>query len=386
MRIGFLLNHYGLHQVPHVVPYAFELSRRHGAAEVTIFCSTQAEEDFAVAIGKGYPGHRCAFRRLHIPLWVKLAEPLASPFVFLRKNAALKANAGSFAGLDALVVPEMTSLVLSRMAGLEKLKLIFTGHGAGDNRLGGSFNARIGQFDLALLPGRKYAEGLQEAGHLPKDRYAIAGYPKLEAMTKLGIGRPRLFANDRPVVIYNPHHDRGLTSWHRFGAGVLDFFHDSPDYNLIFAPHVVLFQRAWSKGARLPARYRSTANMLIDTGSIGSADMTYLRAADIYLGDVSSQIYEFLEEPRPCVFLDAHHTDWRSDPSYRQWHFGPLIDDVSKLPEALRLALRDRPKYRDVQIAAYRHTFEIGKQEAGERGADIIAQFVAHGTIDRQWL
>lgn len=29
--------------------------------------------------------------------------------------------------------------------------------------------------------------------------------------------------------------------------------------------------------------------------------MTYTPAADIYLGDVSSQSYEFLLDPRPCL-------------------------------------------------------------------------------------
>src|SRR3546814_8277328 len=93
------------------------------------------------------------------------------------------------------------------------------------------------------------------------------------------------------------------------GRDVLEFFRASPDYNLIFAPHVVLYQRGLRHGARPLGRYRNRPNMLIDTGSLASIDMTYTLAADIYLGDVSSQVYEFMLQPRPYLFLDAEGVD-----------------------------------------------------------------------------
>src|SRR3546814_9804628 len=88
---------------------------------------------------------------------------------------------------------------------------------------------------------------------------------------------------------YNPHFERGLSSWRRMGRDVLEFFRASPDYNLIFAPHVVLYQRGLRHGARPLGRYRNRPNMLIDTGSLASIDMTYTLAADIYLGDRSEE-------------------------------------------------------------------------------------------------
>ncbi len=47
--------------------------------------------------------------------------------------------------------------------------------------------------------------------------------------------------------------------------------------------------------------------------------MSYTTAADIYLGDVSSQVYEFLYEPRPCLFLNSHEFAWKSDPNFAHW-------------------------------------------------------------------
>src|SRR3546814_13029462 len=82
---------------------------------------------------------------------------------------------------------------------------------------------------------------------------------------------------------------------------------------------------------QIPERYRNCAHMLIDTGSARSCDMSYARAADLYLGDASSQVYEFLLRPRPCVFLDTHATTWQNDPNYQHWLAGPVLGDVNAL-------------------------------------------------------
>jgi hypothetical protein len=384
MRVGFLLNHYDLHQVPHIVPYAFELSILRPAADVVIYCSSAEEEAFARRIATGYPGQRARFERLHIPLWARIADPLARSLAFIRKDVALRANAALFGKLDALVVPEMTSAKLKDMPAFGTTKLVLTGHGAGDFKNTGRFNARLGSFDLSLLPGQKEARGLLAAGFLHQKNYGISGYPKLEATRKAGGTRRKFFSNDRPVVLYNPHHKRHLTSWHKFGAAVLDYFSGQQDFNLIFAPHVLLFKRSLTMGARLGSRHKSTSTILIDPGSEASSDMTYLRSADIYLGDVSSQIYEFVETPRPCVFLDAHHTPWQDDPSYLQWSFGPLISDLAQLPKALQAA--NAPHFIANQKAAFADTMEMASEEAGLRGARILAEFMETDQVDKQWL
>ena len=136
MKIGFLLNHYDLHQVPHVVPYAFELSRQYQDSDVVIFGSTQGELDFAQDIGSGYRNHRCVFEKLRVPFFLEVFDPLLSKWVFLRKPVALRTNANRLSQFDALVVPEMTSLQLRKLPSFKKVKFIYVVHGAGDNRLG----------------------------------------------------------------------------------------------------------------------------------------------------------------------------------------------------------------------------------------------------------
>ncbi len=80
-------------------------------------------------------------------------------------------------------------------------------------------------------------------------------------MRALNPERRRFFANDNPVVVYNPHFDERTGSWARLGTAVLDFFLAHPAYNLIFAPHVVLFARAWRHRGFLPERFRRGASL-----------------------------------------------------------------------------------------------------------------------------
>ena len=162
------------------------------------------------------------------------------------------------------------------------------------------------------------------------------------------------------------------------GRAVLDFFVANPQYNLIFAPHLVLFKRRWRHRAVLPDAYRCAPNILIDTESATLADMTYLDAADIYLGDVSSQVYEFLIEPRPCVFLDAHGIDWATDTHYAHWRFGPVVRDVAReLGPALAGAKASHAKYLPAQREGFARTFhQDPASTAAQRGADAIAAFL----------
>ncbi len=376
MRVGFLLNHYETHQVPHVAPTAFALSRLRPGWHVELLCSTAAEAGFAGEIGALYPGQRAVVSRLRVPLGARLVDPVVRQVAFYRKLAVQNANIERFSRLDALVVPEMTSLSLRddrRMAGT---KLVFTGHGAGDGygKAVGMFDPRIDRFDLALLPGPRVEEELLALGRFRHAKRAVVGYPKLEIAGLAS--RRRFFDNDRPVVLYNPTQTPEASSWWRFGEDVLEFFAKSEHYNLIFAPHVLLFRRAWSRGARLPRRVRSGPTVLIDTGSRASVDMTYLEAADIYLGDLSSQVYEFITRPRPCVFLDPLGVEYRDNPAFRTWSFGPVVREVAELGEALRRSVDDFERYRPVQEAARERNFAVSDTPASTRAATAIATFL----------
>src|SRR3546814_20602400 len=79
---------------------------------------------------------------------------------------------------------------------------------------------------------------------------------------------------------------------------------------LVVAPHVRLFAEASDAERAAVAKLAVPGKVMIDLASDRLFDMSYTSGADIYLGDVSSQVYEFLATPRPCLFLNAPQVDW----------------------------------------------------------------------------
>ena len=96
--------------------------------------------------------------------------------------------------------------------------------------------------------------------------------------------------------------------------------------------------------------------------------MTYTQAADIYLGDVSSQMYEFIRRPRPCLFLNAHRVRWQNDASYTCWNFGTVIDDLAQLPILLAQVPLPNP-YEPLQQQYFADTFSMTDESAAARSA-----------------
>lgn len=218
---------------------------------------------------------------------------------------------------------------------------------------------------------------MQAQGILRPDRYFVGCYPKFDLVARLDARRERLFANDRPTVLYNPHFEAGLSSWPRDGFKVLDFFAGQQHWNLIFAPHIRLFDRHQPDVLAKLARYRAHDHLLIDPGSDASIDMTYTQAADLYLGDVSSQVAEFMVRPRPCVFINSHGARWQGNPDYLFWELGPVIDSVEGLDAVLADAVAGHGQWLARQRAYFRDTFDADPDAIGASAADGAAAVAA---------
>ena len=340
--------------------------------QVVLAYSSTAELAMLRRIAGLYPDHRCIFHALKVPSLYRLVDPLVSAFTFERKKQVLRHNLDFFSGCDALVTPELTSLRLKTVHNLAHLRMIRASHGAGDRAVG--FDPRIAGFEHVLVPGRKTFTRMLNEGCIREHSASVVGYAKFAALG--GGERQRFFHNNQPTVLYNPHFEPALSSWQRHGRAVIDHFVHRQGYNLIFAPHVILFRRFLRHRAWLPPR-RFPGHVLIDRGSERSIDMTYTLAADIYLGDVSSQVYEFIHQPRPCIFLNSHAVDWQDDPNYAHWQLGEVIDAPDQLPAALGRARQlFEQHYRARQIAAALETFASPDASLGvaEHGADIIAR------------
>lgn len=382
MHIGFLFNHHGGHQVAHALPVALALRRQGTNARVSVFVSEGCEGEVRrLAAAAAATGPLPEIIRLRPPSALSRAANRASGRALPTDIVStLHRNLDRFRTLDALVVPEKTSLLLKSLFGLTALKLVHTRHGAGDRAIG--FDKASGRFDLVLLSGEKIRDRLAEAHLLKADGHAIVGYPKFDMPPP---ARPRLFPKDRPTVLYNPHPSPALSSWYRMGPQILDWFAKSDRYNLIFAPHVMLFQKrvtaslspfalGWNAGPR--ADHYEHDHMLIDTGSPACLDMSYTDAADIYLGDASSQVYEFIRRPRPCFFLNPRRVAWRGNPDFAHWGAGHVLESIDDLAAALDEVPRLTPAMRERQQQLFGYSFDLRDRPSSERAASAILDFL----------
>lgn len=363
------------HHVPHSLPLAAELAMRRPDWQVHVVCSSDEQERVVRRVLALYPEARLQIDRFRIGPLLRLHQRLLGAGI-PGKVLTLFANRGYFRGFDAAVVPERTSLLLRRLR-LPGLKLVWTNHGAPGRAV--TYAPDLVEFDYLLLTGERQAARMRELGLLREGRYHTGTYAKFDLVTRLAARRERLFANDRPTALYNPHFEGGLSSWPRDGFQVLEHFAQSKDWNLIFAPHIRLFDTHDGDTLARLAKFRSLPHMLIDTGSDASIDMSYTQTADAYIGDVSSQIAEFMVRPRPCVFINSHRVAWQDDPDYQAWKLGPVIEDAGLIATALSNAVTSHPQWVARQQAYFRATFDADPDAIGHSagaGAMAIANFL----------
>ncbi len=382
MRVGFLFNHDQVHQVAHSLPIALALARSGAGIEVVCAVTNDRLRAEVVRLGGGAIGHEVGLVELGLSSRGSRAlARTAEAILPATKLLIYRDNLDFFAGLDVLVVAEKTSLVLKTRYGLERLKIVHTRHGAGDRAIG--FDKASAAFDHVLVSGPKIRRRLIDDAGLDPERISIVGYPKFDLYGANRSGGP-LLDDARPVVLYNPHVSPHLSSWYAMGEQVLDWFAAHDDYQLIFAPHVMLFERPFvltidrlriDRPGRIAQRWLRAPNIHFDLGSRAATTMAYTNRADIYLGDVSSQVYEFLLRPRPCLFLDAHDTAWNGDPNYAHWQSGPVLRDVGALGAALAEAGATHAQtYRPVQERLFRDSFDLTDVPSGERAARAVAR------------
>ena len=175
----------------------------------------------------------------------------------------------------------------------------------------------------------------------------------------------------RPIVLYNPHWQQYRSSWWRWGPEAVRRIVASDRYNLIFAPHQRLIEGAGNV-ASLCEELATNPNVHCDFTSFATVDGSYTAAADLYLGDTSSQVVEFLIRPRPALFLNAQDTDWRGNPAYDMWRGGEVVTDLDALLAALDHAAAEHPRYLEAQRALAADLLGPLDGHSSERAAAVI--------------
>lgn len=353
----------GTHQIHHLAPVAAEVSRRTCGFSVRCICADTEAEATLRNIAAQMGADAMVVTRVPVPWLARLAARITG-----RKAAAkgpiLAAIRWRARHSRAIVVPERTSAALRKMGW--RRPLIHFRHGAGDRAP--ASEARLNVFDLIVVPGEKDVKRAVEQG-IERSRLRVGGYVKLDYLRIAPPPAERLFGNDLPTVLYNPHFDPRLSSL-GLAREVIERFRGQDRYNLVFAPHIRGVEDM-SAAERDSLMSLASGRIIIDLGSPHLFDMHYTRAADLYLGDMSSQLYEFLSSPRPVAFVNAHGVDWRSDPRYAGWHLGEVAEGADTVVAAMDRAFAGHPRKIEAQIKAVK--FAFGEYEGAiGRSADIL--------------
>ena len=359
------------YQTYHAAAVMFELMARPDI-EVDVFHIEDTVPEHLDLLAKAHGEAPVNSRKLRPGAWGGAIQSVK--LLGLAKPQVLARNEALFKDYDALVSTEdgIVRLFAGESEDARPLRILMT-HGAGMRAVPSAQSRRDMELVIAKGPGDRQ-QWLDRIDFRP-DQIVTGGYPKMVSARLLAEKREPIFRVDQPTVLYNPHKEPKERSWDMFFPELLRGFRADKSRNLIVAPHVKLFRR---RSARLRARLSALSDqtILVDPGSERSLDNSYTEAADIYVGDVSSQVVEFLARPRPCVFLNAHGADWQDNPHYALWQLGEVVDDPAELMPAIERAPRLHERFAEKQQ-------QIADRTLGETGeasviasADIIASFV----------
>lgn len=312
--------------IPHLFPIVEALARLAPEVAIDLWVSTSMHE--ALLGGWIAPlGPRVRIRRA--PGFRRVDAADGRNPELPAKMPMLLRLAPRLARVPVAVCAEQTSLWLPRLLPMLPTRFVKTAHGAGTMMARDDRRRRAAW--LTLVPTERERGELVGRG-LPAERVVATGYVKAgfgqRTGTRLG------FAEPLPVVLYNPHWQPHRSSWWDWGAEVVRRVLADGRWNLIFAPHQRLVERAPEVRA-LCAELAGRPDVHCDFDSFAAVDGSYPAAADLYLGDTSSQVIEFLMRPRPCVFLDPRGVAWEGDPSYAMWAAGAVVDSLDALLPAL---------------------------------------------------
>ena len=266
-----------------------------------------------------------------------------------------------------VVCAEQTSLWLPAILPL-RTRFIDTFHGAGSMMARGHWRRRAG---WRTLVAAERDRGALIAGGDDPARIVTTGYVK--AAFRQRTPPARLFADAKPVILYNPHWQAHRSSWWHWGREVVERILADDRFNLIFAPHQRLVERAPALPAFV-ASLEGRSGIHCDLDSFAMVDGSYTAAADLYLGDTSSQVVEYLTRPRPCVFLNALAADWRNDASYAMWAAGDVVETLAGLIPAIEHAPTVHADYAPFQVRFVGEALGDVSGNAPERAArEVIA-------------
>lgn len=327
--------------IPHLFPVVEALARQPDVA-IDLWVSTTVHEQLLARWTHGMAPGRLRIRRA--PFFRKLeGYPEGRNPPLPPKYRLLLGIAPFLLRTPVVVSAEQTSLWIPALLPWLRTRFINVMHGSGTINARDDFRRR----KAWRMPVPSEAEQRQfvlrglDPAYVP-----VVGTVK--SAFRHSMRRHLEFPESRPIVMYNPHWQRHRSSWWNWGRQIIEQLVRQTRYNVILAPHQRLAE-AGPDVREVLARAALHPHVVSDIDSFAMVDGSYPAAADLYLGDTSSQVIEFLVRPRPCVFLNANGTDWQAREDHFMWRSGEVLDEPGDITAALDRALVRHPEYQAAQ-------------------------------------
>jgi len=255
-------------------------------------------------------------------------------------------------------------------------KLFYVYHGTGTRSYG--FENSIDKYDIIFIPGKYHFNRLQNESGIHKNKLSIVGHPKFEWQDMMDNNIISFFNNNNPIFFYNPHWDLSLSSYQKWSKRIIQYFQDNKQYNLIFSPHPLIKNYSSKNKIDINIDLAKSNNIIIDFYSNNNVDGSYINAADVYIGDVSSMATDFIvKKNKSCIFINSNKIDWQHDKSFKFWDCGEVINNFEELDSALKSALKEN-KYDENQKAYSKEMIQSGLSSSSKLIAENIHANIKH--------
>jgi hypothetical protein len=360
--------------LPHIWPIVDAFARAHPATPITIWVSTSAHEaTLARLFGARLLGaEHAAITVARAPLFRDIPGAQAGQNPQLPpKLPMLLALLPQLRRADVVLVAEQTSLWLPKLFGPFCPPFVLTVHGTGTWERGNP--NRLTAADRLLIPSPLHIDHNVEQG-VPEKKIAVTGYAKAHFTPSKT--RQELFPVDQPTLLYTPSWRPARSSWPTWGRSIVDTLKQRTDWNVIIAPHQRLFEKDPEAVAFL-TEAATAPHIVIDHESFAMVDGSYTKMADLYIGDTSSQIVEFLATPRACLMLRPHGLEWVEESSGDYWRCGEVVTELDNFNAALDRALGSHADFSSHQSQFAQSALGDVSMKGMAKAVAILAQYCA---------
>ena len=99
-----------------------------------------------------------------------------------------------------------------------------------------------------------------------------------------------------------------------------------------------------------------------------------MRAAHIYITDVSSSVFEWFYFDRPTIFFDTKQRDWLNESGLAHWRAGIVCGDVVSVINSIDEIISGKDEHKQDRALVLEQTFSFASQTESLNTTQMIIE------------